>query len=109
MACWIGLAYLKLYFLCLYWIHAANYCDSPFRWSAEFGGLRNGSPELHNLIAEYIYSESPELDMARVSAYFVRGDDPKKFASALVNFMGKCYPSEDDVAIARAILLQWKD
>lgn len=28
-------------------------------------------------------------DMAKVSAHFVRGGDPKKFASALVNFMGK--------------------
>lgn len=31
-----------------------------FRWSAEFGAHRNGSPELHVMLAEYIYSESPE-------------------------------------------------
>lgn len=30
------------------------------RWSAEFGTSRNGSPELHVMLAEYIYSESPE-------------------------------------------------
>jgi hypothetical protein len=28
-------------------------------------------------------------DMARVSYHFVRGNNPKKFASVLVNFMGK--------------------
>lgn len=28
-------------------------------------------------------------DMTKVSSHFVRGNDPKKFASMLVNFMGK--------------------
>jgi len=28
-------------------------------------------------------------DMTRVSYHFVRGNNPKKFASTLVNFMGK--------------------
>ena len=32
-----------------------------FRWSAEFGAHRNGSPEIHAMLAEYLYSESPEL------------------------------------------------
>lgn len=32
-----------------------------FRWSVEFGACRNGSPELHVMLAEYIYSESPEV------------------------------------------------
>jgi len=27
--------------------------------------------------------------MTKVSSHFVRGNDPKKFASMLVNFMGK--------------------
>lgn len=31
------------------------------RWSAEFGAPRSGSPELHIMLAEYIYSESPEV------------------------------------------------
>ena len=31
------------------------------RWSAEFGAPRNGSPEIHVMLAEYIYSESPEV------------------------------------------------
>ncbi|KAK6142645.1 hypothetical protein DH2020_022993 [Rehmannia glutinosa] len=74
-------------------------------WSTEFGAHRNGSPEIHDMIADYIYSESPELDMAKVSYHFVRGKDPKKFASTLVNFMGKCYPGEDDLAVARAVLM----
>ncbi|KAF9591912.1 hypothetical protein IFM89_010270 [Coptis chinensis] len=83
----------------------SSFLKAAIRWSAQFGGPKDGSPELHTMLAEYIYSESPELDMAKVSVHFVRGNDPKKFASTLVNFMGKCYPGEDDVAIARAILL----
>lgn len=43
--------------------------------------------------------------MTKVSSHFVRGNDPKKFASMLVNFMGKCYPGEDDTAIARSVLM----
>lgn len=31
------------------------------RWSAEFGASKYGSPELHAMLAEYIYSESPEV------------------------------------------------
>lgn len=83
----------------------SSFLKAALKWSVEFGAHRNGSPELHVMLAEYIYSESPEVDMARVSNHFVRGNSPKKFASVLVNFMGKCYPDEDDLAIARAILM----
>lgn len=31
------------------------------RWSAEFGAHRYGSPELHDMLADYMYSESPEV------------------------------------------------
>ncbi|KAF8394862.1 hypothetical protein HHK36_018799 [Tetracentron sinense] len=78
-------------------------------WSADFGAPRNGSPEIHDMLAEYVYSESLELDMAKVSFHFVRGNHPKKFASTLVNFMGKCYPGEDDLFIARAVLMLERD
>lgn len=115
------------------------------RWSAEFGAKNYGSPDLHIMLAEYIYYESPEVvciritssicpsvatafefvlymlqlcfafekihfypkinkifipgpltqntsdmqDMARVTNHFVRGNNPKKFASVLVDFLGK--------------------
>lgn len=83
----------------------SSFLKAAIRWSAEFGAPKYGSPQLHDMLAEYLYSESPELDMTKVSSHFVRGSDPKKFASTLVNFMGKCYPGEDDAAIARAVLL----
>ncbi|KAG1371522.1 putative 40S ribosomal protein S7 [Cocos nucifera] len=67
----------------------SSFLKAAIRWSAEFGAPKNGSPQLHDMLAEYLYSESPELDMTRVSSHFVRGSDPKKFASTLVNFMGK--------------------
>lgn len=83
----------------------STFLRSAIKWSAEFGAPKNGSPQLHDMLAEYIYSESPELDMAKVSTHFVRGNNPEKFASILVNFMGKCYPGEDDLAIVRAVLM----
>ncbi|CAN1237747.1 Protein GET4 [Linum grandiflorum] len=82
-----------------------SFLRAAIKWSAEFGPHRSGSPQLHVMLADYLYSESPELDMARVTHHFVKGDDPQKFASTLVGFMGKCYPGEDDLAIARAILM----
>ncbi|XVF02299.1 hypothetical protein REPUB_Repub04eG0163600 [Reevesia pubescens] len=83
----------------------SSFLGAAIKWSAEFGAHRNGDPQPHAMLAEYIYSESPELDMARVSYHFVGGNNPKKFASTLVNFMSKCYPGEDDIAIARAVLM----
>ncbi|XVE68966.1 hypothetical protein DITRI_Ditri09bG0112600 [Diplodiscus trichospermus] len=83
----------------------SSFLRAAIKWSAEFGAHRNGDQPLHMMLAEYLYSESPELDMTRVSYHFVRGNNPKKFASTLVNFMGKCYPGEDDMAVARAVLL----
>uniref|UniRef100_A0A2P2LTQ4 Golgi to ER traffic protein 4 homolog n=1 Tax=Rhizophora mucronata TaxID=61149 RepID=A0A2P2LTQ4_RHIMU len=83
----------------------SSFLKAAIKWSAEFGGPRSGSPQLHAMLAEYLYSQSPELDMAKVCHHFVRGNNPKKFASILVNFMGKCYPGEDDLAIVRAVLM----
>ncbi|CAA6654704.1 unnamed protein product [Spirodela intermedia] len=83
----------------------SSFLKAALKWSAENGMHKRGSPELHSMLAEYIFSQSPELDMAKVSLHFIRGNNPEKFASALVNFMGKCYPGEDDLAIARAVLM----
>ncbi|RXI09093.1 hypothetical protein DVH24_023237 [Malus domestica] len=83
----------------------SSFLKAALKWSKEFGAPRSGAPEIHVMLANYIYFESPEVDMVRVSHHFVRGNNPKEFASTLVNFMGKCYPEEDDLAIARAILM----
>ncbi|KAG0462983.1 hypothetical protein HPP92_021459 [Vanilla planifolia] len=83
----------------------SSFLKSAIRWSAEFGASKSGCSELHYMLAEYIYSESPELDMAKVTVHFVRGNNLENFASTLVNFMGRCYPGEDDLAIARAVLM----
>jgi hypothetical protein len=58
------------------------------RWSAEFGTSRNGSPELHVMLAEYIYSESPET----VTCYNSLADKNVDafYIEALVFFMSHC-------------------
>ncbi|KAK0591753.1 hypothetical protein LWI29_007403 [Acer saccharum] len=56
----------------------SSFLKAALRWSVEFGAPRLGSPEIHVMLAEYLYSESPELDMARVSYHFVRGNNPMK-------------------------------
>ncbi|KAK4771848.1 hypothetical protein SAY86_013623 [Trapa natans] len=83
----------------------SSFLKTALKWSAQFGPHKSGSPEFHSMLAEYIFSETPEVDMAKISFHFVRGNTPQKFASTLVSFMGKCYPGEDDLAIARAALM----
>ncbi|KAF5959508.1 hypothetical protein HYC85_000717 [Camellia sinensis] len=39
----------------------SSFLKAAIKWSAEFGAHRNGSLELHDMLAEYIYSESPEV------------------------------------------------
>lgn len=34
---------------------------SCFRWSAEFGAPRGGAPEIHVMLADYMYFASPEV------------------------------------------------
>ncbi|XP_031743588.1 Golgi to ER traffic protein 4 homolog isoform X2 [Cucumis sativus] len=55
----------------------SSFLKAALKWSMEFGSQRSGSPEIHIMLATYIYSESPEV----------------------------CYPGEDDMAIARAVLM----
>ncbi|KAL2896524.1 Golgi to ER traffic protein 4-like protein [Bienertia sinuspersici] len=83
----------------------SSFLKASIRWSIEFGTDKNGSQDLHTMLADYIYSETPEVDMTKVSFHFVRGNSPKKFADTLVDFTEKCYPGEDDLAIARAVLM----
>ncbi|KAL6123834.1 hypothetical protein ACLB2K_076351 [Fragaria x ananassa] len=83
----------------------SSFLKAAIKWSAKFGAPRAGAPEIHVMLANYMYFESPEVDMVRVAQHFVRGNNPKEFACTLVHFMGKCYPGEDDVAIARAVLM----
>ncbi|CAO2816478.1 unnamed protein product [Amaranthus hypochondriacus] len=83
----------------------SSFLRAAIRWSIEFGTDKNGCRKLHTMLAEYIYSETPEVDMNKVSFHFVRGNSPKRFTDTLINFMEKCYPGEDDLAIARAVLM----
>ncbi|KVI06901.1 Uncharacterized protein family UPF0363 [Cynara cardunculus var. scolymus] len=38
----------------------SSFLKAAIKWSAEHGPRKIGSPELHDMLAEYIYSESPE-------------------------------------------------
>ncbi|KAB1994195.1 hypothetical protein ES319_D13G083200v1 [Gossypium barbadense] len=35
---------------------------ASFRWSVEFGASRNGDPQLHAMLVEYIYSKVYRVD-----------------------------------------------
>lgn len=42
-----------------------------FRWSAEFGVTHYGCPDLHEMLAEYMYSQSPELVGPKIEKGFL--------------------------------------
>eukprot|EP00252_Welwitschia_mirabilis_P013782 TRINITY_DN3035_c0_g1_i1.p1 TRINITY_DN3035_c0_g1~~TRINITY_DN3035_c0_g1_i1.p1 ORF type:complete len:316 (+),score=57.74 TRINITY_DN3035_c0_g1_i1:202-1149(+) len=77
----------------------SSFLKAAIKWSAENGGPKRGAPELHDMLAQYTWSQSTDWDIAKVSMHFVQGSQPKAFAAAL------CYPGEADVAIARGVLL----
>lgn len=83
----------------------ASFLKAAIKWSAAYGGPSKGAAELYDMLAQYIYSQSPELDLAKASKYFVNGSHPKAFAVALVDFLEKSYPGEADLAIARGVLM----
>ncbi|KAK9699523.1 hypothetical protein RND81_08G178900 [Saponaria officinalis] len=39
----------------------SSFLRASLRWSMEFGAQKSGSPELHAMLAEYMYSESVEV------------------------------------------------
>ncbi|XP_059065727.1 protein GET4 isoform X4 [Cryptomeria japonica] len=83
----------------------SSFLKAAIKWSAAYGGPSKGAAELHDMLAQYISSQSPELDFAKASKYFVNGSHPKAFAVALVDFSEKSYIGEADLAIARGILM----
>ncbi|PIN06651.1 hypothetical protein CDL12_20792 [Handroanthus impetiginosus] len=42
-------------------LHRRPWSTTVNMWSIEFGAHRNGSPEIHDMLADYLYSECPEL------------------------------------------------
>eukprot|EP00246_Nothoceros_aenigmaticus_P015757 TRINITY_DN678_c0_g1_i2.p1 TRINITY_DN678_c0_g1~~TRINITY_DN678_c0_g1_i2.p1 ORF type:complete len:320 (+),score=44.23 TRINITY_DN678_c0_g1_i2:353-1312(+) len=81
-----------------------TFVRAALKWSIDFGSSKRGAPELHDLIAEYIWEQSYEPDMGRASQHFIRGQHPEVFASALVECMTQCFSGEADLVIARGVL-----
>jgi len=82
-----------------------SFLRAALKWSMESGELSRGAPELHDMLAVYMWTESPAPEILKVSQHFVRGNQPETFARVVVECMSQCYPSEADLVIARAVLL----
>lgn len=82
-----------------------SFLRAALKWSMESGEYSRGAPELHDMLAEYMWTESPAPEMVKVSQHFVRGNQPELYAKIVVDCMHQCYPSEGDLVIARAIFL----
>ncbi|CAK9216595.1 unnamed protein product [Sphagnum troendelagicum] len=81
------------------------FLKAALKWSIEAGGPHRGAPELHDMLADYVWTQSPVPEMYKASQYFVRGSHPETFAKAVVQWMHQCYPGEADLVVARAVLL----
>ncbi|KAK8638809.1 hypothetical protein V6N13_137218 [Hibiscus sabdariffa] len=88
----------------------SSFLRAAIKWSAEFGASRNGDPQLHVMLAEYIYSESTELIIYTYSftAFVMLRDLGNLSDTCLACDFATgtlCYPGEDDLAIARPVLM----
>lgn len=82
----------------------STFVKTAIKWCIDSGGPSKGPPELHDALAEYIWTQSPDKDLGKVSLYFVRGSHPESYAAALVDCL-KQYDEEADLVVARAVLL----
>eukprot|EP00270_Netrium_digitus_P021513 TRINITY_DN9222_c0_g1_i1.p1 TRINITY_DN9222_c0_g1~~TRINITY_DN9222_c0_g1_i1.p1 ORF type:complete len:320 (-),score=60.31 TRINITY_DN9222_c0_g1_i1:443-1402(-) len=81
-----------------------TFLKAAIRWSVAAGGPSTGAPELHDMLAEYIWSQSPEKDLATASKYFIYASKPEAYAAALIDSMNECYRGEIDLIIIRGAL-----
>jgi len=82
-----------------------SFMKAALKWSIEAGGQSRGAPEFHDMLGEYIWTESPYAEIMKASQHFVRGSQPEVFAKVVIECIDKCYPGEADLVIARAVLL----
>lgn len=79
---------------------------SAMRWSRSVSGTKpaRSLPELHNLLAQYLWDTVGWQALGVISTHFVRGDDPEKFAQVLATCAKRGDDSEADLFCARAVL-----
>lgn len=80
------------------------FLKAAIRWSARHGGPPSGAPELHDMLAEYTWSQLPTKDLASTSKHFVHGSRPEVFAGALIDVMRECFPGEIDLVLTLGVL-----
>lgn len=71
------------------------------RWSASAGEFAEGSPALHNALAESLASQG-EYGLAQ--PHFLKGDQPEAFAQMITTWAATGSRSESDLFTARAVL-----
>ncbi|KAI5068942.1 hypothetical protein GOP47_0015243 [Adiantum capillus-veneris] len=82
-----------------------TFMRAAIRWCIEAGGPRRGPPELHDILAEYMWTQYPELELNKASPHFVRSGQPEKYAKALIEYMNEWDREEMDLTLARSVLL----
>ena len=87
---------MKKYSILLHWLFGASHICRFFGWYGNGFMLWKASISFKNLkllwplfvVNDYQYDFYMQ-DMAKLTHHFVRGNNPKKFASTLVSFLGK--------------------
>ncbi|GAQ81470.1 hypothetical protein KFL_000810110 [Klebsormidium nitens] len=79
-----------------------DFLRAAIKWSEKCGGPAQGAPELHVMLADYVWASAG--DLATASRHYLRADKPARFAEVLGEAMQQGYPSEADLVIARAVL-----
>eukprot|EP00249_Psilotum_nudum_P008729 c21471_g1_i1 orf=302-1252(+) len=83
----------------------STFMKAAIKWCIESGGPSRGPAELHDMLAEYLCAESPNMDLRKASFHFVRGSHPDAYAAALVAYMDMYHPEDADLLLAQGVLM----
>eukprot|EP00271_Cylindrocystis_brebissonii_P015647 TRINITY_DN385_c0_g8_i1.p1 TRINITY_DN385_c0_g8~~TRINITY_DN385_c0_g8_i1.p1 ORF type:complete len:351 (-),score=63.11 TRINITY_DN385_c0_g8_i1:311-1363(-) len=83
-----------------------DFLKAALKWSANHGGPPGGSPELHDMLADYMWNQSSltRVDFFTTSKHFVQGTRVDIFVEVLAVVMNLCLPGEVDLVVTRAVL-----
>ncbi|GBG89679.1 hypothetical protein CBR_g49532 [Chara braunii] len=80
------------------------FLKQALKWSKLSGGPNMGAPEIHDMLAEYVWTQSPSPSLSTVSRHFIWGSRPEAFASALIDVMKASHLHEADLVVTRGVL-----
>eukprot|EP00898_Chlorokybus_atmophyticus_P006529 jgi/Chlat1/6878/Chrsp51S00514 len=81
----------------------SRFMRAAIQWTVS-AGVAGGLPEFHAMLAEYLQTQSPQVDLFQVSRHYARSDEAEAFGDVLLTAAQHGDPCETDLFIARGVL-----